>query len=56
LEGPDKALGSGDFLRSGTLGLPDDPMREIEELQMELQAKKEEILRNRKKQANGKRS
>jgi lysophospholipid acyltransferase len=48
----DKSSSASDF-RSGPLGLPDDPLREIEEIQLELQARKEEILRNRRKQTNG---
>ncbi|RPB16037.1 MBOAT-domain-containing protein [Morchella conica CCBAS932] len=38
---------SSENFQSGSLGVPDDPIREIEDIQMELQAKKEEILKRR---------
>lgn len=41
-----KSSSTEDF-RSGGLGVPDDPTREIEEMQGELLAKRKDILRRR---------
>jgi len=50
-EGSRKSPSASDF-RGGALGLPDDPMKEIEDIQREILAKKEEVMQNRKNSMN----
>ncbi|KAG0641688.1 MBOAT, membrane-bound O-acyltransferase family-domain-containing protein [Tuber brumale] len=50
-KGLHKSPSASDF-HGGTLGLPDDPMKEIEDIQREILAKKEEVMVNKRNSMN----